>query len=595
MDKPVKEGLLFAQYQKFGKKWKKSWFVLYAASLHGIARIEFFDCSNPIEKPSTKKLDKKIIRLAECISIVPLHTETCPKENMLAFSVETDEKIYIFASEQESSKEWINKLCECTFTKPVGDMMNETKRVGGKTPKLSDIEQVFEMADNSIYESRQEVRDFKVTVQKTEASERCSLSGSYIMRADKEGLILKDPETTKTLFIWPYKLLRRYGRDKVMFSIEAGRRCDSGPGNFNFETKQGSEIFQIVDEAIQQQKAQYDDNGQCSSLDSDSSAIQQIRNAIAESMTGAGATGRAPQIIEPEADSVRNPGSGSRPNSADGIFIKKDSSQSEDKEKMLKNRILPEPPGMSSKPVIKNKLPRSINLPAEPSTNDNSNLYSEPVDSVKPCLHLEDSFYSVPVDSINTWTKVIPTTEEEPRKPSSKGEPLYSDIYDNVSVDVESKIAALRIEVIPRNVTVNPEEHIYDEPEGRAKLPTPHESTLYDEARITGNAWIKQGLEEQTGSEITYNSSTNDYPVPSSGKQQPRPKGPKPLPAPKPQKIAIPKKELPKPLAHANLNNSNNIHIYGQVIKVKPPKKESENSMDGSLSTDSIYEDLGSI
>lgn len=41
-----------------------------------------------------------------------------------------------------------------------------------------------------------------------------------------------------------------------MFSFEAGRRCPSGPGTFTFQTAQGNDIFQAVETAIHQQKAQ---------------------------------------------------------------------------------------------------------------------------------------------------------------------------------------------------------------------------------------------------------------------------------------------------------------------------------------------------
>ncbi|XP_010139168.1 PREDICTED: docking protein 2-like, partial [Buceros rhinoceros silvestris] len=36
----------------------------------------------------------------------------------------------------------------------------------------------------------------------------------------------------------------------VTFSFEAGRRCTSGEGNFEFETRQGNEIFQAIELAI---------------------------------------------------------------------------------------------------------------------------------------------------------------------------------------------------------------------------------------------------------------------------------------------------------------------------------------------------------
>lgn len=41
----------------------------------------------------------------------------------------------------------------------------------------------------------------------------------------------------------------------MLFSIEAGRRCESGPGNFNFETRQSEEILRLIESAIRQQKS----------------------------------------------------------------------------------------------------------------------------------------------------------------------------------------------------------------------------------------------------------------------------------------------------------------------------------------------------
>ncbi|XP_009981423.1 PREDICTED: docking protein 1-like, partial [Tauraco erythrolophus] len=134
------------------------------------------------------------------------------------------------------------------------------------------------MAVNSIYYSRDEVNAFWVTVQRTEAAERCKLRGAYVLKAERDSLVLKDPQMNEILYVWPYRLLRRYGRDKVMFSFEAGRRCDSGPGNFTFETKQGNEIFRLVEASIREQKAQVEENRQsCDSLDSDSPSVVLIR------------------------------------------------------------------------------------------------------------------------------------------------------------------------------------------------------------------------------------------------------------------------------------------------------------------------------
>ncbi|MBN3316859.1 DOK1 protein, partial [Atractosteus spatula] len=585
MDTHVKEGQLYVQHQKFGKKWKKNWFVLYPASQNGIARLEFFDCSNANEKLNTKKLDKKIIRLSECISILPALTETCPKDNMMAFCVETNDKTHVFAAEKQVSTEWVEKMCEIAFQGNCGMESNSP----------SDLQ----MAENLIYYSREEVNEFWVSTQRTEASERCGLQGSYCLKADNNSLVLKDPKTNKSLLIWPYKLLRRYGRDKVMFSFEAGRRCESGPGNFTFETKQGNDIFQIVEAAIREQKAQAEEKHQsCPSLDSDSPAMQQICSAIAEACRGA-----TPQLLEPESDS-----GGSKPSSADGVFGKREGWLPEEG-KTLKTRSLPDPPGLASKSPASVTPPRSP-LSRGPKSSalleDQCSLYSEPMDSVRLPLPAAEALYSDPVDSIKPPTpcpRIRATVEEGPPRPG-KTEPLYSDIYDRVSFDLAQRAGGISLDGRPRNgggqAARGREEHIYDEPEGRA----PHSAVLYDEARLEANAWRKQGLEELTGHEIPYNPHMDDYSVPAFGKQPPpRSKGPKPLPAPKPSKVALSrelrKEPMPLPQAKgtANLNNNNSSRdrdLYSQVMKHKPPS--SVCPVDSALgSPDIIYDNLGEI
>ncbi|XP_057599697.1 docking protein 1 isoform X2 [Hippopotamus amphibius kiboko] len=116
------------------------------------------------------------------------------------------------------------------------------------------------MLENSLYSPVWEGSQFWVTVQRTEAAERCGLHGSYMLRVEAERLTLlavgAQSQILEPLLSWPYTLLRRYGRDKVMFSFEAGRRCPSGPGTFTFQTAQGNDIFQAVETAIHRQKAQ---------------------------------------------------------------------------------------------------------------------------------------------------------------------------------------------------------------------------------------------------------------------------------------------------------------------------------------------------
>lgn len=381
-----------------------------------------------------------------------------------------------------------------------------------------------------------------------------------------------------------------------MFSFEAGRRCESGPGNFTFDTKQGNEIFQIVESAIREQKAQAEEYHQSSSFDGDCPALQQIRAAIAEGISR-----------ETDGDS-----GGSKPGSADGVIGRRDGES-----KNLKGRTLPEPP-----------VPVPSTTPRGPKSalDDQVNLYSEPVDSVRLPNLLGECLYSDPVDSIK------PSPLHNPRhRPlgdeggGGKPEPFYADLYDRVTLDLTPRTGALGLEHRNRRpAEVTKAEHIYDEPEGRAGPPGIQPiTTLYDEARLDFQSWKSRGVEEPQGQEVTYNPNSEDYGAPSYGKTHPqsaiaKPKGPKPLTAPKPGKGA--KKKEPPPLPQgktgANLNNNNSssnyysvsegfgnegigggkvekpAEIYSKVSKHKPPSTAWHSAM---RPPDIIYDNLGDI
>lgn len=255
MDGAVMEGPLFLQSQRFGtKRWRKTWAVLYPASPHGVARLEFFDhkgSSSGGGRGGSRRLDCKVIRLAECVSVAPVAVESPPEPGAAAFRLDTAQRSHLLAADAPSSAAWVRTLCQNAF--PKGGW---AQKQAENPPKFS----ALEMLENSLYSPTWEGSQFWVTVQRTEAAERCGLQGSYMLRVEAEKLTLltlgAQSEILEPLLSWPYTLLRRYGRDKVMFSFEAGRRCPSGPGTFTFQTTQGNDIFQAVETAIQQQKAQ---------------------------------------------------------------------------------------------------------------------------------------------------------------------------------------------------------------------------------------------------------------------------------------------------------------------------------------------------
>ncbi|XP_043107136.1 docking protein 3 [Puntigrus tetrazona] len=107
------------------------------------------------------------------------------------------------------------------------------------------------MQENSLYDTAESVRDFLVIAVSTEAAVRCSLYGDYILTPLPDCLLLKDHKTKKVLYKWPYCYVRKFGQDTLSFSFEAGRRCESGEGNFEFATHQGERLFNVVSAAIQ--------------------------------------------------------------------------------------------------------------------------------------------------------------------------------------------------------------------------------------------------------------------------------------------------------------------------------------------------------
>lgn len=56
---------------------------------------------------------------------------------------------------------------------------------------------------------------YPVTIQCTEASQRCQLSGKYLVSMEDQTLTLCAINTGHVIYQWPYNLLRKYGRVEV--------------------------------------------------------------------------------------------------------------------------------------------------------------------------------------------------------------------------------------------------------------------------------------------------------------------------------------------------------------------------------------------
>ncbi|XP_069386083.1 docking protein 2-like isoform X2 [Paralichthys olivaceus] len=152
-------------------------------------------------------------------------------ENMSAFCVETQDRTLVFAALKDDCVDWVKKLCHSMF------------QGGGRSGSNQ-----LHLEENQMYASSDE--EFWVLVQRTDAATRGGLQGFHWLHVGQESLQLRETQMKKLVREWPYELLRRYGKVKLALTIEAGRRCDSGPGTFTFETPQAEKIFFLIQSTI---------------------------------------------------------------------------------------------------------------------------------------------------------------------------------------------------------------------------------------------------------------------------------------------------------------------------------------------------------
>ncbi|KAJ1090665.1 hypothetical protein NDU88_003794 [Pleurodeles waltl] len=475
-------------------KWKKVWALLYGNSVCSIARLELVEGTNPPEKMK-KSETKKVIKLSDCVRVSEANCESSPRGTS-PFLLETTDRMYLMAAESTEQAAWTGHLCELAFK--IGKDPSTKDALQRPSHKQSAAASVT-MEDNSLYSmsGTGDLKKFEVTVRSTEASDRCHLRGVYTLKAQKDALDLCHRETGKTLYSWPYKFLRRFGRDKVTFSFEAGRRCASGEGNFEFETRQGSEIFMAIETAIRVQKVKSQDDpnwGGTSQMDHSHGGGNN------DTYRCVGTTGLL--MLDLKNDNQKS-------TSDKWELSGKVSNSISDRGSSLRpaKEVMPTSQNNQCSKTLQHAKKKGVQVP--------ESTYSEPSDVFvcgessgggrihKKTTHNQlESEYAVPFDTIakslvnsgfGTFLQSKPSPEWH-----DPPDPLYNSIEE---------VNAMKVKVPEHQ---SHEEHIYDEPEGR----TSH--SVYDEpVEVKGEAWKLQATEpDLLGHEYPYNPIMDDYSVP---------------------------------------------------------------------------------
>uniref|UniRef100_A0A3B5B9Z4 Docking protein 2-like n=1 Tax=Stegastes partitus TaxID=144197 RepID=A0A3B5B9Z4_9TELE len=330
------------------------------------------------------------------------------------------------------------------------------------------------------------VRDFRVCVRRTEASDRCRLKGDAVLRADGDALRLLD-RTGDFLYTWPYRYLRRFGRDKSTFSFEAGRRCESGEGSFEFDTKQGNLLFQAVEAAINLQKVsaplrQTSGGGQVSEPDPQLPQSGGVYSLVTE----------PPNLhtsrLEPPVDKALT-GVKSLTLDTRGAAAPR-----KNQVKMISSCPLPHESGSD-------QTYSRITLSAERQSRREKRSGSVAPPCTPPLLTKEPE-YSLPFDTIASSVMADLLDQQPPGGRESGADPLYDSIDE---MKIRNVFEAVKVE------------HIYDEPEGCAAGGGQIQpGSVYDDPEeMRGDAWRIMGTPaDPKGHEYPYNPRVDDYAVP---------------------------------------------------------------------------------
>lgn len=217
----------------------------FKPSSSGVGRLEMYtvvenSCTVCDHKKTgrPKSQARKVVRLSDCLSVTSAPKESCPSD-CEAFYLNTTSATYTLAS--PTTQDWISALCLLAFQKDPEDADKGAFDRGN----------CLIMENNDLYSSWENDTSLSpkahlVTVRATEASQRCNLSGDYLVSDEGGALLLLDLNTCDIIYRWPYKMLRKYGQVEGGFCIEAGRRCETGAGRFVFLSKEAQHIFQII-------------------------------------------------------------------------------------------------------------------------------------------------------------------------------------------------------------------------------------------------------------------------------------------------------------------------------------------------------------
>lgn len=229
------------------KTWSKKRFALFAKSLQGIQRLEEV-------LPDDRDPRKIIIPLNECVKI------WTPSSSMIEVS---------FAPKARTQTRQADTKFETVFYPPCDsclckqivtrDGTEHSLKVNGGDDETTDWLFHLQKVAFNIMEEKEEENQlysgfdeeetlFRVKVIASPVKTLLTANAEYLLQLAPDSIVLLPfpSHDGNPIFIWSLRDIRRYGSSAETFTLEAGRRCSSGPGLFSFSTPKGTYLFSLL-------------------------------------------------------------------------------------------------------------------------------------------------------------------------------------------------------------------------------------------------------------------------------------------------------------------------------------------------------------
>ncbi|XP_069139521.1 uncharacterized protein DDB_G0284459-like [Argopecten irradians] len=238
MDGKVKNGHVVLKAGVMRSKQKK-WCVFYNKSENDQV-LEFYDSQEDAKKNSKHK---KSYQLKHVKSIDTVN-KASSKDYYIDIYMKKDRLTLCFDCENDL-EDWSTVLHNYVV------IISSDGGSGANVAEEEEDGSTFK--SNMLYESSEDTIVFDVTIEPTAASDKKHLEPNkpYRLLVTMTNLALEDPskEENTLLFRWMYEFIRSYGTTKAtgLFTITAGRRSETGEGEFSFKVANPKSIEQAID------------------------------------------------------------------------------------------------------------------------------------------------------------------------------------------------------------------------------------------------------------------------------------------------------------------------------------------------------------